>query len=114
MDYDSESGGGGGAMGPSSMQGLLMQNSELRRKLEEQNDSYKSKLAAYQEGQTKQTEIVKKLQQKLLQYKKKCGELETTLHERARESDATRVELQTVQDQLSSRVDDAENKLRRA
>ncbi len=60
MDYDSESGGG-----PSSMQGLLMQNSELRRKLEEQNDSYKSKLSAYQEGQTKQTEIVKKLQQKV-------------------------------------------------
>ena len=64
MEYDSES-GGGAAMGASSMQGLLMQNSELRRKLEEQNDSYKSKLAAYQEGQTKQTEIVKKLQQKV-------------------------------------------------
>ena len=62
MDYDSESGGG---LGASSMQGLMMQNTELRRKLEEQNDSYKSKLAAYQEGQSKQTEIVKKLQQKV-------------------------------------------------
>ena len=62
MDYDSESATG---HGPSSMQGLLMQNTELRRKLEEQNESYKSKLAAYQEGQSKQTEIVKKLQQKV-------------------------------------------------
>ena len=50
----------------------------------------------------------------LLQYKKKCGELETMLNERARESDATRVELQNVQDQLTSRVEDAESKLRRA
>ena len=62
MDYDSESATGGG---PSSMQGLLMQNTELRRKLEEQNENYKAKLAAYQEGQSKQTEIVKKLQQKV-------------------------------------------------
>ena len=36
------------------------------------------------------------------------------LNERARESDQTRVELQSVQDQLSTRVEDAENKLRRA
>ena len=36
------------------------------------------------------------------------------MNERARESDATRVELQNVQDQLTSRVEDAESKLRRA
>lgn len=44
---------------------LVQQNIDLRRKLEEEHQSYKRKLANYQEGQLKQAELVQKLQQKV-------------------------------------------------
>uniref|UniRef100_A0A671M418 Rootletin-like coiled-coil domain-containing protein n=1 Tax=Sinocyclocheilus anshuiensis TaxID=1608454 RepID=A0A671M418_9TELE len=41
--------------------------------------AYKRKLTAYQEGQQRQAQLVQKLQAKVLQYKKKCADLEQTL-----------------------------------
>lgn len=44
---------------------LVQQNIELRRKLEEEHQNYKRKLANYQDAQMKQAELVQKLQQKV-------------------------------------------------
>ena len=55
---------------------LLQQNMELRRQLEDEQASYKRRLNAYQEGQQRQAQLVQKLQAKVLQYKKKCSDLE--------------------------------------
>ncbi|ETE60096.1 Rootletin, partial [Ophiophagus hannah] len=43
---------------------LAKQNIELRRRLEEDQASYKRKLQAYQEGQQRQAQLVQKLQAK--------------------------------------------------
>ena len=48
-----------------SAQGLLQQNIELRRRLEEEHSGYKRKLQAYQEGQQRQAQLVQKLQAKV-------------------------------------------------
>ena len=45
---------------------LVQQNIDLRRKLEEEHQSYKRKLSNYQEGQQKQAQLVQKLQQKVI------------------------------------------------
>ena len=76
---------------------LVQQNIDLRRKLEEEHQSYKRKLGNYQEGQQKQAQLVQKLQQKVndslrsfvhrcfsrqvLQYKKRCSELELLMEQ---------------------------------
>ena len=44
---------------------LVQQNIELRRKLEEEHSNYKRKLQTYQDGQTKQAQLVQKLQAKV-------------------------------------------------
>lgn len=44
---------------------LAKQNIELRRRLEEDQASYKRKLQAYQEGQQRQAQLVQKLQAKV-------------------------------------------------
>lgn len=44
---------------------LAKQNIELRRRLEEDQGSYKRKLQAYQEGQQRQAQLVQKLQAKV-------------------------------------------------
>jgi hypothetical protein len=58
---------------------LLQQILELRRRLDEDHQSYKRKLQHYQESQQKQAQLVAKLQQKVLQYKTKCNELELSV-----------------------------------
>lgn len=81
---------------------LAQHNIELRRLLDEEQAAYKRKLQAYQEGQQRQAQLVQKLQAKVgaygghrsavmgrdwmpsrrpqvLQYKKKCGEVEQQL-----------------------------------
>lgn len=76
---------------------IVQQNIDLRRKLEEEHQSYKRKLGNYQEGQQKQAQLVQKLQQKVndshrsfvhhcfsrqvLQYKKRCSELELLIEQ---------------------------------
>ena len=59
---------GGGDVSTSvdpSAQGLVQQNIELRRKLEDEHSSYKRKLTAYQDGQQRQAQLVQKLQAKV-------------------------------------------------
>lgn len=86
---------------------------DLRRRLDEEQAAYKRKLTAYQEGQQRQAQLVQKLQAKVrlfysslcfgscvhsdtdrykfflllqvLQYKKRCGDLEHTLQEKSSE-----------------------------
>lgn len=60
---------------------LVQQVSYLKNKLEEEHTNYKRKLQAYQDGQQRQAQLIQKLQQKVLQYKRKCGELETSVNE---------------------------------
>ena len=60
---------------------LAQQVVYLKTKLEEEHANYKRKLQAYQDGQQRQAQLIQKLQQKVLQYKRKCGELETSVNE---------------------------------
>ena len=60
---------------------LVQQVAYLKSKLEEEHSNYKRKLQAYQDGQQRQAQLIQKLQQKVLQYKRKCGELETSVNE---------------------------------
>jgi len=60
---------------------LVQQVNYLKSKLEEEHANYKRKLQAYQDGQQRQAQLIQKLQQKVLQYKRKCGELETSVNE---------------------------------
>uniref|UniRef100_A0A8C9GUB5 Rootletin-like coiled-coil domain-containing protein n=1 Tax=Piliocolobus tephrosceles TaxID=591936 RepID=A0A8C9GUB5_9PRIM len=57
----------------------LERSVELRRQLQEEQASYRRKLQAYQEGQQRQAQLVQRLQGKILQYKKRCSELEQQL-----------------------------------
>ena len=66
---------------PSVDSNLVQQVSYLKNKLEEEHTNYKRKLQAYQDGQQRQAQLIQKLQQKVLQYKRKCGELETSVNE---------------------------------
>lgn len=54
-----------GGADDSSSKSLVQQNIELRRKMEEERSGYKRKLQAYQEGQQRQADLVKKLQAKV-------------------------------------------------
>lgn len=60
---------------------LVQQVAYLKTKLEEEHANYKRKLQAYQDGQQRQAQLIQKLQQKVLQYKRKCGELENSVSE---------------------------------
>lgn len=69
---------------------LTQQIIELRRRLDDDHSSYKRKLQHYQESQQKQAQLVSKLQQKVLQYKTKCNELELNLESKSVEMDRIR------------------------
>ncbi|CAH8473751.1 unnamed protein product [Heterobilharzia americana] len=64
---------------PSVTHNLNLDNRDLRRKLDEELSAYKQRLSAYQEGQQRQTNLVQRLQSKVLQYKEKCRTLELRL-----------------------------------
>jgi hypothetical protein len=70
---------------------LVSQILELRRRLDEDHQSYKRKLQHYQESQQKQAQLVSKLQQKVLQYKTKCNELELSIESKNVENERMRV-----------------------
>ena len=87
---------------------LVQQNIDLRRKLEEEHQSYKRKLSNYQEGQQKQAQLVQKLQEKVrlstrskltpyftsfkvVQYKRRCSELEVMTEQQKVDMDRVRV-----------------------
>jgi hypothetical protein len=48
-----------------SNRNLIQQNIELRRRLEEEHNSYKRKLQGYQDGQQRQAQLVQRLQAKV-------------------------------------------------
>ncbi|CAF0875908.1 unnamed protein product [Adineta steineri] len=70
---------------------LVQQNIDLRRKLEEEHQNYKRKLSNYQEGQQKQAQLVQKLQQKVLQYKNRCTELEIIMEQHKEDMERLRL-----------------------
>lgn len=82
--------GSGGGSG-SSNQVLVQQVLELRRRLDDDHQGYKRKLAHYQDSQQKQAQLVSKLQQKILQYKSKCTELEHAIESKNIEIEHFRV-----------------------
>lgn len=90
VDYD-EYVASGGAIPNNENRVLVQQILELRRRLDEDHQSYKKKLQHYQESQQKQAQLVAKLQQKVLQYKTKCNELELNLDSRNVEMERIRV-----------------------
>ena len=70
---------------------LVQQILELRRRLDDDHQNYKKKLQHYEDSQQKQAELVAKLQQKVLQYKSKCSELEMTVESKNLEMECLRV-----------------------
>jgi hypothetical protein len=60
---------------------LLRQNHELRQRLQEESSSYRRRLDTYKQAQSNQSALVSRLQAKVLQYKQRCSELETQMHE---------------------------------
>lgn len=79
---------------------LAKQNEALRSKLEEEHGSYKRKLQAYQDSQQRQATLVQKLQDKVLQYKRKCNELEQVV------SDKSADEMKSAAQKLTSALDE--------
>lgn len=55
---------------------LLRQNQELQHRLQEDAALYRRRLDTYKQAQQNQAALVARLQSKVLQYKKKCNELE--------------------------------------
>lgn len=55
---------------------LIRQNQELRDRLQEDAALYRRRLDTYKQAQQNQAALVARLQSKVLQYKKKCNELE--------------------------------------
>lgn len=76
MAYGVRGGGGGvGGVGDDTNT-LRRQNQELRDRLEEDAALYRKRLDTYKQAQHNQAALVARLQSKVLQYRKKCNELE--------------------------------------
>lgn len=60
---------------------LLRQNQELRQRLQEESSSYRRRLDTYKQAQSNQSALVSRLQAKVMQYKQRCSELETQMHD---------------------------------
>lgn len=97
---------------------LVSQILELRRRLDEDHQSYKRKLEHYQESQQKQAQLVAKLQQKVTQYKNKCNDLELNLESRNSELERLRNQQAAIKssteeneiDNLMARVEEEQQK----
>lgn len=55
---------------------LRRENHELRERLQEDAALYRRRLDTYKQAQQNQAALVARLQSKVLQYKKKCNDLE--------------------------------------
>uniref|UniRef100_A0A8C4ZD29 Rootletin-like coiled-coil domain-containing protein n=1 Tax=Gadus morhua TaxID=8049 RepID=A0A8C4ZD29_GADMO len=75
--------------------------------------AYQLKLQACQEGQQRQAQLVHRLQNKVLQYKRRCGDLEEQVLEKTSESEKLRLSLQTHLDS-TQRLQRAEQDLHAA
>merc|ERR1711920_964263 len=89
-----------------------LENTELRNKLSQERQAFQRKIAAYQEGQSRQAGLVQQLQKKVLQYKRKCSELEQDVSELSSENSKNRTNLQDEVARLSTKLEQAENRLR--
>lgn len=69
-------GGGRTASGPIDTNSLQRENQELRERLQEDAVLYRKRLDTYKQAQQNQAALVARLQSKVLQYRKKCNELE--------------------------------------
>ncbi|KAK7891876.1 hypothetical protein WMY93_023839 [Mugilogobius chulae] len=76
--------------------------------VQSQERTYWQKLQLYQEAQLRQAQLVQKLQAKVLQYKKRCGDLEVQVLEKTSESEKMRLLLQSHLDsaQRQQRTED--------
>lgn len=82
----------------------------MRRKLDDDHQSYKRKLAHYQDSQQRQAEVVNKLQQKVTQFKTKCNELELVVE--SKNAEVERLKVNRRKENLNSAdVDSLANKL---
>ncbi|KAG5851157.1 hypothetical protein ANANG_G00090060 [Anguilla anguilla] len=77
-------------------------------RLQAEEKIYRHKLQAFQEGQQRQAQLVQKLQAKVLQYKKRCGELEEQVLEKTSESEKLKLSLQAHLDTSAGRLRRAE------
>ncbi|TGZ58651.1 hypothetical protein CRM22_009523 [Opisthorchis felineus] len=82
-DFGDVTGAGGAYSGPSKpdsssipLSSQYQMGTDQRSKADEEAASYRRKLAAYQDGQQKQAQLIQKLQTKVLQYKKRVSDLE--------------------------------------
>lgn len=66
---------------PNESSALLRQNQELRQRLHDDSANYRKKLETYKHAQSNQAALVSRLQTKVLQYKQRCSELETQMHD---------------------------------
>ncbi|KAF7261192.1 hypothetical protein EG68_01350 [Paragonimus skrjabini miyazakii] len=85
--------------------------SDQRSRIDE-SESYRRKLAAYQEGQQKQAQLIQKLQTKVMQYKKRTSDLELEVEQLKSELEASDKVLQTTTENLNNRIEAAESRAR--
>lgn len=60
---------------------LLKQNQDLRQRLQEEAGNYRKRLDTYKQAQQNQAALVGRLQNKVLQYKQRCTDLEGKMHD---------------------------------
>lgn len=60
---------------------LLRQNQDLRTRLQEEASNYRRRLDTYKQSQQNQAALVGRLQNKVLQYKQRCSDLEGKIHD---------------------------------
>lgn len=66
-------------LSPIEISSLIQENHELRDRLQEEARVYRRRLDTYKQSQQNQAALVGRLQSKVLQYKRKCGDLEAQL-----------------------------------
>ena len=60
---------------------LLKQNQDLRQRLQDESSNYRKRLDTYKQAQQNQAALVGRLQNKVLQYKQRCTDLEGKIHD---------------------------------
>lgn len=60
---------------------LLRQNQDLRQRLQDEASNYRKRLDTYKQAQQNQAALVGRLQNKVLQYKQRCNDLEGKIHD---------------------------------
>lgn len=64
------------SMAPVDTNSLRRENQELRERMQEEAAVYRKRLDTYKQAQQNQAALVARLQSKVMQYRKKCNELE--------------------------------------